>query len=150
MSMEKELTYEKLYSVNTSKPSTSMNTTQRSQIKLVIKELDNWCNTFISQREKEASKKNYFNVPDNKPLSTIGETKSHKPSKFFKNEEEARNLIMYVWCSFLLTSRLPKYHDGKTLRRVRRELIKELSTGKLVTADSIKALTETFNKIKEF
>lgn len=150
MSMEKELTYEKLYSVNTSKPSTSMNTTQRSQIKLVIKELDNWCDNFISQREKEASKKNYFNVPDNKPLSTIGETKSHKPSKFFKNEEEARNLIMYVWCSFLLTSRLPKYHDGKTLRRVRRELIKELSTGKLVTADSIKALTETFNKIKEF
>ena len=43
-----------------------------------------------------------------------------------------------------------KYHDGKTLRRVRRELIKELSTGKLVTADSIKALTETFNKIKKF
>lgn len=89
-------------------------------------------------------------MPDNKPLSTIGETKSHKPSKFFKNEEEARNLIMYVWCRYLLTSRLPKYHDGKTLRRVRRELIKELSTGKLVTADSIKALTETFNKIKEF
>ena len=148
--MEKELTYEKLYSVNTSKPSTGMNTIQRSQIKLVIKELDNWRNNFISQREKEASKKNYFNVPDNKPLSTIGETKSHKPSKFFKNEEEARNLIMYVWCSYLLTSRLPKYHDGKTLRRVRRELIKELSTGKLVTADSIKALTETFNKIKEF
>ena len=150
MSMEKELTYEKLYSVSTSKPSTGMNTIQRSQIKLVIKELDNWRNNFISQREKEASKKNYFNVPDNKPLSTIGETKSHKPSKFFKNEEEARNLIMYVWCSYLLTSRLPKYHDGKTLRRVRRELIKELSTGKLVTADSIKALTETFNKIKEF
>ena len=150
MSMEKELTYEKLYSVNTSKPSTSMNTTQRSQIKLVIKELDNWCNNFISQREKEASKKNYFNVSDNKPLSTIGETISHKSSKFFKNEEEARNLIMYVWYRFLLTSRLPKYHDGKMLRRVRRELIKELSTGKLVTADSIKALTETFNKIKEF
>ena len=150
MSMEKELTYEKLYSVNTSKPSTSMNTTQRSQIKLVIKELDNWCNNFISQREKEASKKNYFNVPDNKPLSTIGETKSDKPSKFFKNEEEVRNLIMYVWCGYLLNSRLPKYHDGKTLRRVRRELIKELSTGKLVTADSIKALIETFNKIKEF
>ena len=150
MSMEKELTYEKLYSANTSKPSTSMNTIQRSQIKLVIKELDNWCNNFISQREKEASKKNYFNVPDNKPLSTIGETKSDKPRTFFKNEEEARNLIMYVWCGYLLTSRLPKYHDGKTLRRVRRELIKELSTGKLVTADSIKALTETFNKIKEF
>lgn len=150
MSMEKELTYEKLYSVNTSKPSTSMNTIQRSQIKLVIKELDNWCNNFISQREKEASKKNYFNVPDNKPLSTIGETKSDKPRTFFKNEEEARNLIMYVWCGYLLTSRLPKYHDGKTLRRVRRELIKELSNGKLVTADSIKALTETFNKIKEF
>lgn len=150
MSMEKELTYEKLYSVNTSKPSTGMNTIQRSQIKLVIKELDNWCNNFISQREKEASKKNYFNVTDNKPLSTISETKSHKPSKFFKNEEEVRNLIMYVWCGYLLTCRLPSYHDGKTLRRVRRELIKELSTGKLVTADSIKALTETFNKIKEF
>lgn len=150
MSMEKELTYEKLYSVNTSKPSTSMNTTQRSQIKLVIKELDNWCNNFISQREKEASKKNYFNAPYNKPLSTIGETKSHKPSKFFKNEEEVRNLIMYVWYGYLLTNRLPKYHDGRALRRVRRELIKELSTGKLVTADSIKALTETFNKIKEF
>ena len=148
--MEKDLTYEKLYSVNTNKPSTNMNTTQRNQIKLVIKELDNWCNNFINQREKEVSKKNYFNVSDNKPLSTIGETKSDKSSKFFKNEEEVRNLIMYVWCGYLITSRLPKYHDGKTLRRVRRELIKELSTGKLVTADSIKALTETFNKIKEF
>ena len=150
MSMEKELTYEKLYSVNTSKPSINMNTTQRNQIKMVIKELDNWCDNFISQREKEISKKNYFNTSNNKPLLTIGETKSDKPGKFFKNEEEARNLIMYVWCGYLLTSRLPKYHDGKTLRRVRRELIKELSNGKLVTADSIKALTKTFNKIKEF
>ena len=148
--MEKDLTYEKLYSVNTSKPSTNMKTTQRNQIKLVIKELDNWCNNFISQREKEVSKKNYFNVLDNKPLSTIGKTKSDKSSKFFKNEEEVRNLIMYVWYGYLINSRLPKYYDGKTLRRVRRELIKELSTGKLVTADSIKALTETFNKIKEF
>ena len=42
--MEKDLTYEKLYSVNTSKPSTNMNTTQRNQIELVIKALDNWRN----------------------------------------------------------------------------------------------------------
>ena len=45
-----------------------MNTTQRNQIKLVIKELDNWRNNFINQREKEVSKKNYFNVSDNKHI----------------------------------------------------------------------------------
>lgn len=94
------------------------------------------------------NKQNYLNGLHNKPILDITSVQTEE-EKFFKNEEEVKKMIIYNWFAYLLRYRLPKFCDGKTLRKYRRELYKEMCAGKLVTKNSIEILNKCFEKLKD-
>lgn len=148
--MEKEYDYSALYDVNAQIDTyvNDISVEKSKHIKTAIEELAAWCDLFIERRNKEKEKTQYLNSLNDKVIVNIAQPHKTKLN-FFKNKEEVKKMIFHNWFAFLLRHRLPKYCDGKTFRRKRRELFNELQSGKLVTNGSANALIKCFQKLKD-
>lgn len=145
---ENDNDYISYFEINTKNITNNINVKKIKHINLAIKELNSWCDLFIERRNKEKEKKYYFDSLNKKMITNITDFYV-KETKFFKDENEVKKMILYNWFAFLLRYRLPKYCDGKTLRKYRRELFNELRSGKLVTKKSIDILNKCFEKLKD-
>ena len=144
--VEKDYTYLFDILVN-GKSNTKVSDDKRNHIKMAITEMNNWYDLFIKRIEEEKDKKQFMRNMGDKPISNITDIQFEE-DKFFKYDNEIKQLIVYHWFAYLLRYRLPRFPDGKTLRANRKKLLKELSDGKMTTTKTIEMLNSIYSQLK--